>query len=205
MFISSIIQPVLLDMSQRVMPLILSAEAAVEEPGLLAPEQMAGYTVTVLFTVINIIAAYLILKRFVFKPIMLLLATRRQCIEDEINQAEEAKKQAQSLFADSKRASEQTRSEATDILSEARIQSEKQALIIIEKAKEDAEQIRLRAKEDSDRLHAAMLEQMKDEVADLAVKIASKVVGNVIDESQQKALSERILMESLNTEVKDID
>ncbi|HHT77838.1 MAG TPA: F0F1 ATP synthase subunit B [Clostridiaceae bacterium] len=205
MFISSIIQPVLLDMSQRVMPLILSAEAAVEEPGLIAPEQMAGYTVTVLFTVINIIAAYLILKRFVFKPIMLLLATRRQCIEDEINQAEEAKKQAQALFADSKRASEQTRSEATDILSEARIQSEKQALIIIEKAKEDAEQIRLRAKEDSDRLHAAMLEQMKDEVADLAVKIASKVVGNVIDESQQKALSERILMESLNTEVKDID
>ena len=69
MFISSIIQPVLLDMSQRVMPLILSAEAAVEEPGLIAPEQMAGYTVTVLFTVINIIAAYLILKRFVFKPI----------------------------------------------------------------------------------------------------------------------------------------
>lgn len=205
MFISSIIQPVLLDMSQRVMPLILSAEAAVEEPGLIAPEQMAGYTVTVLFTVINIIAAYLILKRFVFKPIMLLLATRRQCIEDEINQAEEAKKQAQALLADSKRASEQTRSEATDILSEARIQSEKQALIIIEKAKEDAEQIRLRAKEDSDRLHAAMLEQMKDEVADLAVKIASKVVGNVIDESQQKALSERILMESLNTEVKDID
>lgn len=205
MFISSIIQPVLLDMSQRVMPLILSAEAAVEEPGLIAPEQMAGYTVTVLFTVINIIAAYLILKRFVFKPIMLLLATRRQSIEDEINQAEEAKKQAQALFADSKRASEQTRSEATDILSEARIQSEKQALIIIEKAKEDAEQIRLRAKEDSDRLHAAMLEQMKDEVADLAVKIASKVVGNVIDESQQKALSERILMESLNTEVKDID
>ena len=205
MFISSIIQPVLLDMSQRVMPLILSAEAAVEEPGLIAPEQMAGYTVTVLFTVINIIAAYLILKRFVFKPIMLLLATRRQCIEDEINQAEEAKKQAQALFADSKRASEQTRSEATDILSEARIQSEKQALIIIEKAKEDAERIRLRAKEDSDRLHAAMLEQMKDEVADLAVKIASKVVGNVIDESQQKALSERILMESLNTEVKDID
>lgn len=205
MFISSIIQPVLLDMSQRVMPLILSAEAAVEEPGLIAPEQMAGYTVTVLFTVINIIVAYLILKRFVFKPIMLLLATRRQCIEDEINQAEEAKKQAQALFADSKRASEQTRSEATDILSEARIQSEKQALIIIEKAKEDAEQIRLRAKEDSDRLHAAMLEQMKDEVADLAVKIASKVVGNVIDESQQKALSERILMESLNTEVKDID
>lgn len=205
MFISSIIQPVLLDMSQRVMPLILSAEAAVEEPGLIAPEQMAGYTVTVLFTVINIIAAYLILKRFVFKPIMLLLATRRQSIEDEINQAEEAKKQAQALFADSKRVSEQTRSEATDILSEARIQSEKQALIIIEKAKEDAEQIRLRAKEDSDRLHAAMLEQMKDEVADLAVKIASKVVGNVIDESQQKALSERILMESLNTEVKDID
>lgn len=205
MFISSIIQPVLLDMSQRVMPLMLSAEAAVEEPGLIAPEQMAGYTVTVLFTVINIIAAYLILKRFVFKPIMLLLATRRQSIEDEINQAEEAKKQAQALFADSKRASEQTRSEATDILSEARIQSEKQALIIIEKAKEDAEQIRLRAKEDSDRLNAAMLEQMKDEVADLAVKIASKVVGNVIDESQQKALSERILMESLNTEVKDID
>lgn len=205
MFISSIIQTVMLNMSQSVLTLFLSAEAAAEEPGLIAPEQLAGYTVTVLFTVINILAAYLVLKRFVFKPIILLLATRRQSVEDEINQAEEAKKQAQSLFAESKRASEQTRSEATDILAEARNQSEKQALLIIEKAKEDAEQIRERAKEDAERMHAAMLEQMKDEVADLAVKIASKVVGNVIDESQQKALSERILMESLNTEVKDID
>ena len=205
MFIFSDFQPLLLEISQWAMPFLLSAEAGAEEPGLIAPEQLAGYTVTVLFTVINIIVAYLVLKRFVFKPIILLLATRRQSIEDEINQAEEAKKQAQTLFAESKRASEQTRSEATDILAEARNQSEKQALLIIEKAKEDAEQIRLRAKEDAERMHAAMLEQMKDEVADLAVKIASKVVGNVIDESQQKALSERILMESLNTEVKDID
>lgn len=205
MFTYSFIKPFLFDISRRALPLLLSAEAGAEKPGLIAPEQMAGYTVTVIFTVINILVAYIVLKRFVFKPIILLLATRRQSIEDEISQAEEAKKQAQSLFAEGKRASEQTRSEATDILAEARNQSEKQALLIIEKAKEDAEQIRERAKEDADRMHAAMLEQMKDEVADLAVKIASKVVGNVIDESQQKALSEKILKESLNTEVNSID
>jgi F-type H+-transporting ATPase subunit b len=181
------------------------SEEAAPETGLISPDQAAGYAVTALFTIINIFVAYLILKKFVFKPIIKLLEGRRVAVEEELKQSEEKKKEANSLLAEAKRRIEESRSEAAEILTEARLQAEKQGRMIIAGSKEEAESVVSRAKEDSGRIHNAMLEQMKDEVADLAVAIASKVVGSIIDESHQKEMSDRIMEETLTAEVKSLD
>lgn len=173
--------------------------------GLISPDQAAGYAVTALWTIINIFVTYLILKRFVFKPIIALLVGRRVAVEEELKQSEEKKKEANALLTEAKRRIEESRTEAAEILTEARLQAEKQGRMIIAGSKEEAENVVSRAKEDSSRIHNAMLEQMKDEVADLAVAIASKVVGSIIDESHQKEMSDRIMEETLKAEVKALD
>lgn len=173
--------------------------------GLITPDQVAGYAVTALFTVINIFVAYLILKRFVFKPIIKLLEGRRVAVEEELKLSEEKKKEANALLAEGRKRIEESRTEASEILTEARLQAEKQGRMIIAGSKEEAENVISRAKEDSNRIHNAMLEQMKDEVADLAVAIASKVVGSIIDESHQKEMNDRIMEETLKAEVKKLD
>lgn len=185
----------------------LAAEAGTEttsKTGLITPDQAAGYAVTAFWTIINIFVSYLILKKFVFKPIIKLLEERRVAVEEELKQSEEKKKEAGALLAEAKRRIEESRSEAAEILTEARLQAEKQGRMIIAGSKEEAENVVTRAKEDSGRIHNAMLEQMKDEVADLAVAIASKVVGSIIDESHQKELSDRIMEETLKAEVKTL-
>jgi len=161
--------------------------------------------VTALFTIINIFVSYLILKRFVFKPIIKLLEGRRVAVEEELKQSEEKKKEANTLLTEAKRRIEESRSEASEILTEARLQAEKQGRMILAGSKEEAENVVSRAKEDSSRIHNAMLEQMKDEVADLAVAIASKVVGSIINESHQKEMNDRIMEETLKAEVKSLD
>ena len=51
--------------------MLLEAEAVAEsETGLFSADQVGGYAVTALFTVINLLVAYLVIKKFVFKPIM---------------------------------------------------------------------------------------------------------------------------------------
>jgi F-type H+-transporting ATPase subunit b len=175
------------------------------ETSLLSPDQAAGYLVTALFTIVNIIVAYLVLKRFVFKPIIRLMEKRRTEVEEELKISEEKTTQANALLAESKKKLEDVRAEAAEILTEARQQAEKQAEMILSASKEEADNLIARSKEEASRMHNAMLENMKDEVADLAVSIASKVVGSIIDEPHQKEMREKILKESLKTEVKDLD
>lgn len=172
---------------------------------LLSPDQFAGYTVVAIITIINLLVAYVILKHFLFKPIMKVLENRRTFVENELDNAEKKSKEAQKIFDDATLKIESSKSEASSIITEARVQADKQARTVINAAQTEANVIVERASEDAKRMHNAMLDQMRDEVADLAVSIASKVVGSIIDDTHQKDLNERIMDETLKAEVKKID
>ena len=55
--------------------------------GLLTPDQFAGYAVTAVWTIINLLIAYVVLKHFVFKPIIRLLNKRREAVLNELEDA----------------------------------------------------------------------------------------------------------------------
>lgn len=173
--------------------------------GLLTPDQFAGYAVTAVWTIINLLIAYVILKHFVFKPIIRLLNKRREAVLSELEDAANKTASAQALLADATKRIEDSKNEASAIMSDARVQAEKQALTIVNASHAEATTIVERASEDAKRMHNAMLDQMRDEVADLAIAIASKVVGSIIDDTHQKEMSDRIMDETLKAEVKKID
>jgi len=176
-----------------------------EVSGLLSPNQFAGYAVTGVWTIINLLIAYVILKHFVFKPIIKLLNKRREAVMNELEDAAAKTASAQALLAEANRKIEASKDEASTIMSDARVQSEKQGRTIVNAAHNEAGTIVERAAEDAKRMHNAMLDHMRDEVADLAVAIASKVVGSIIDDTHQNELSKRIMDETLKAEVKKID
>lgn len=179
--------------------------ASTTETGILTPDQFAGYAVTVVFTIINLFITYIILKYLVFKPILRLLNKRRELVEAELADADNKAKEAKVLLGEATDRIETSKNEAASIISEARVQADRQGLTIVDSAHKEANTIVARASEDAKRMHNAMLDQMRDEVADLAVSIASKVVGSIIDEAHHKELGQRIMDESLKAEVKKID
>ncbi len=184
------------------------SETAVPEPSEektsnpFAPEEMAGYTVTVIFVVLNLLVAYLILKRFVFKPIIGLLEKRRESVENELKEVEQKVAQADARLKEAENAVQQARAESADILSESREQSRKQSLLIISSAKEEAEATRQKAENDAVRIHRSTVELMRDEVADLAVSIAKKVIGEEISEARKDEIRLTATEESRKTEVR---
>jgi F-type H+-transporting ATPase subunit b len=54
-----------------------------------------------------------------------------------------------------------------------------------------------RADGEIDRMRVSMLNEIRDEVADLSVAIASKVIGKVMDEKHQRQLVDQFLDEEM--------
>ena len=182
-----------------------AATAVQQVTGFLTPDQFAGYAVTAVWTIINLIIAYVVLKHFVFKPIINLLNKRRESVMNELEDAANKTASAKALLEEAAKRIEESKNDASAIMTDARVQAEKQKQTIINAARAEANTMVDRASEDAKRMHNAMLDQMRDEVADLAIAIASKVVGSIIDDTHQKEMSDRIMDETLKAEVKKIE
>ncbi len=178
---------------------------AEEESSLLSPDQMAHYAVTAIFTIINVLIAYVILKLVLFKPLMKVIKKRKEAIGAQITNAEEREKSAGEKLDEAVRRVDASHEEAMQIIADARSQAEKQSETIIEAARREAQEIRDRAEEDAKRTRKAMLEEMKDEVADLAVSIAGHVVGTCNASTTQEEIREKVEAELKSAEVKTGD
>ena len=64
-------------------------------------------------------------------------------------------------------------------------------------AKKEAANRLARADGEIERMRLSMLNEIRDEVADLSVAIASKVIGKAMDEKHQKELVDKYLEEEI--------
>lgn len=182
--------------------LVVMKLAEEAETSLLSPDQLAHYLVTALVTIVNVLVAYLILKFTVFKPLIKVMKKRKESIGAQVSGAAEKEKQASEKLDEANKRVDASHEEAIQIIADARTQAEKQSETIIETAKKEAQEIRDRAEEDAKRTRKAMLEEMKDEVADLAVSIASHVLASSGDAAQEAELRKKVEAELQTTEVK---
>ncbi len=159
------------------------------------PEALASYVSLAIFTVINLLAAFFILKHFLFKPILRMLRKRRQLISDELAQAEETMEKAKEKINQAEEKLDASTREAAGILSDARSQADQQREKILTDARRNAANLDTRAETEDNRLRVTMLNDVRNEVADLSVAIASKVIGQAMDKSHQRELVEQLLEE----------
>ncbi|MBR5418359.1 MAG: F0F1 ATP synthase subunit B [Clostridiales bacterium] len=193
------------NLSSLTSSIVRLAEDAEESSSLLSPDQFAGYLVTGIATIINLLVAYLILKFALFKPLMKVMKARKEAISKQITDAEEKEKQAEEKLDEATRRLDASHEEAMQLIADARTQAEKQSETIIVTAKKEAQDIRDRAEEDAKGTRKAMLEEMKDEVADLAVSIAGRVLAGTDKVADEAALREKALQELSSSEVKTGD
>lgn len=193
------------NLSSLTSSIVRLAEDAEESSSLLSPDQFAGYLVTGIATIINLLVAYLILKFALFKPLMKVMKARKEAISKQITDAEEKEKQAEEKLDEATRRMDASHEEAMQLIADARTQAEKQSETIIVTAKKEAQDIRDRAEEDAKGTRKAMLEEMKDEVADLAVSIAGRVLAGTDKVADEAALREKALQELSSSEVKTGD
>jgi F-type H+-transporting ATPase subunit b len=136
-----------------------------------------------------------LLSKYAFGPLMGIMEQRRKMVLDQMQSAEQNRKQADSLLAEQKAALEQVRSEAKLIMEQARVTSSKQAEDIINSAKAESTRIKEEALRDIENEKNLAVAALRSQVSAMSVMIASKIIEKQIDEKSQEQLVEQYLKE----------
>ena len=129
----------------------------------------------ILVTMCNTLITFLIIKKFLYKPVRKMLTARSEEVESMYSTAEKAQSEAEQMRSEYTERLSKAKEEAAEIVSATRRAAERsdeilressqQASAMVKKAERVIEQERIKAHK-----------ELKDEVADLSVMIASKIV-----------------------------
>ena len=145
-------------------------------------------TWTALFILLNTVTMFLVLKKFLFKPVMKMIKDRQQEIDDMYAHADQAKENADRLEAEyTQKLSEATQT-GERIVKEAVARGLNREEEIIRQANLEADAIRNKASEDIAREKRKAVNDAKEEISVIAMAIAGKVVGRELNAEDQSGL-----------------
>lgn len=126
-------------------------------------------------TVLFLILIGLMVK-FAWKPILNALNDREEGIKDALEKAEKAREEMQNINADNERILKEARSERDSMLKEARELKDAMISEAKEEARTQANKMIEQAKTTIENEKLAAITDLKNQVADLSIDIAEKVV-----------------------------
>ena len=143
-----------------------------------------------IWTIVCFAIAFFVLRRYAFGPIQRLIDERRQQIRSSIEDAENARNEARQLLEEHRALIGQAKSQAEEILTEARRVADSQR----QRVKDETEADRQRRLEETKRQIESetqrALEQIRSEVAELTLVATAKVTGKVLDDADHRRLIE---------------
>lgn len=130
----------------------------------------------------------LLVKHYAWGPVSDMMEKRRQKIIDDLDSAASDRKKAETLANEREAALKDSRQEATKILSDAKENAQKTSSEIVASANTDAASIRKKAEEDAKKAKTEALDAARDQVADISVAIAEKIIAKNLSAEDQKDL-----------------
>ena len=146
--------------------------------------------------IVNFSIVLVLLRLVAYKPILGMMETRRQRIEEGLQAAERARADAAQSQANIQSQIDQARREGQEIVAQAqtvaqRIQEESRT-----QAQRESEQLLERARTEIQRETDAAVAGLRGEFADLTVEAAGKVINQSLDRGAHQRLINEVLEES---------
>ena len=131
-----------------------------------------------------------LLHRFAYRPVLAMLAARREEIAQGLANAEKIKAELARTEAQRQEVMTQANAQATKLIEEARAAAARVQAQETQKAIAAAEQIMAKAREAAAQDHLRMLAELKREVGRLVVQTTAAVTGKVLTPDDQRRLAE---------------
>lgn len=148
---------------------------------------------TLIVVILNLFLQLFLLKKFLLDKVMKVLDQRREEADKEILDAEKANQEAQAIKAAYEENMQKAKSEAAGILATAKTTADQHSEQILRQAQEEAIRIKQKAAADIAQEKKKALNEAKDEISDMAMAIAGKVVGRSLKEEDQSALVDQFI------------
>ena len=149
------------------------------------------------FTLSSCIKNYLllVLKKFLFQPVMKMIADRQQEIDDMYTAAGMAKTEAQRMEQEYRLKLDAAVQTGERMVKEAVVRGTRREEEIIAQANAEADAIRAKANADIAQEKKKAVNDAKNEISDLALAIAGKVVGRELTDADRSRLVDSFIDE----------
>ncbi|MCR5791904.1 MAG: F0F1 ATP synthase subunit B [Lachnospiraceae bacterium] len=129
------------------------------------------------FTVVNLLVFFLLVRRFLFKPVLDIIAARELALQTRVDNAEKKLEEANSLHEQYEKELENAKEDGMRIVTEAKDKAHNEYDRIVKDAQEKASEIvrdaQVLAKNEKER----SLQEAQSEITSLAVEAAARIVG----------------------------
>ena len=145
---------------------------------------------------INFGVLLLILRLFLYPPLMRVLDERKRRIQEGLERAEQAVEQAQASEGEAKRIMEEARAEAREAVARSQETAQRLREELEQRARAEADQIVTRAREEIAIERDQAIELLRGEFADLTIAAAERVIGQSLDRDAHQRLIDEVIVSS---------
>lgn len=151
--------------------------------------------VTLIAQICNLFIQLLIVKIFFLDKIKAVLDKRRETADKQIADAEAAKSEAAAIKQTYEENMRQAKTKADDMILSAQKTAAQRSEDIISQAQKQAAQIKTKAASDIEMEKKKAINEAKNEISELAMAIAGKVVARELNDADQDGMIDRFIEE----------
>lgn len=157
---------------------------------------MISINLNLVWTIINLVVLYLLLRHFLIGPVMNIMEQRKQMIDDGFKNAEAAQADANRLKQEYETALSGAKQESVQLIEDARKSAKAEYDRIVSEAGEKADTMIESAKENVRIEREQTMKELKSQIAGLAAASAAKIISGNADEKESRDLYDQFLKEA---------
>ena len=157
---------------------------------------MLKLDINLLYTVVNILVMYALLRKFLFKPVQDVIAKRQQMVDANLADAETSKKEAAETMNAAQEKLRNVDNEAAARREESAQQAEKQKEQLLAEAQRQADAIVAEGKAAAEAERASKLRQADAQIADLTRTMCAKVLERNLTQQDDARMLDDLLQKA---------
>lgn len=149
----------------------------------------------ILISLCNLLLLFLIIKKFLYKPIKRVLQERQSALEEQYASAEEAKKQAEESRVSWEEKLQGAQAEADTLLQKETERARRRSSQIVSEAREKADTIVREAETQAALEHKKVQADIKKEIVDVSALLAEKMLRREIQQEDHRDIIDSVISE----------
>lgn len=165
---------------------------------------MLKLDINLLYTVVNVLIMYVLLRKFLFKPVQDVLDKRQQMVDESLASAQDAKTKAQEALAAAEDKLHNVDAEAAARREASEQQAEKQKEQLLADAQRQAEAIVAEGKAAAEAERASKLRQADAQIASLTRTVCAKMLERNLTQQDDERLLADLLQKAGDSDGKRV-
>ncbi len=154
---------------------------------------------SLVFTIVNLIVLFLLLRKFLINPVNKVIQEREEMIHNTISSANQTKEEAMQLKKEYETTISGVEAECEDIREKSRQEAKNEYTRIMNEADLKSNRMIKDAEKSIEMEREKALSDMESQIADLALAAAARIIGDSSDDDKNQALYDEFLKKAGET------